>query len=320
MTKIRGQEIRRFLEAISDIKIQGATAVAEATIDALVEYLGTVKMPKNPADWKNLVSLASTLAGVRPTEPLARNLSRWLIYELRKKNKYLGKTDNWYAVVNKLGQELKYVLKEAEAKLSAAGSKLVKNNQIIFTHCHSSLAESILIRAHQQKKKFKVYHTETRPLYQGRITSKHLNRFGIKSVMVADNAAAWLVSNHSGDDIKVSWVLLGADSIAVDGSVMNKVGSFGIALSAYDSGIPLYVASSLLKIDAWGESKIEIRPGGEIWSGAPQGTAIVNYAFDNIPAKYISGIICEFGVIKPAKVFSLVRRNYKSIFTKPGKI
>ncbi|OHA57918.1 MAG: hypothetical protein A2588_03425 [Candidatus Veblenbacteria bacterium RIFOXYD1_FULL_43_11] len=320
MSKIKNSDITRFIQAVSDVKIQGATAVAEATIDALVQYLAVAQIPVRATDWQKFARLADELAQIRPTEPLARNLSRWLIYELKKNFKTQRKPlDNWFSQVNKLGQELKYLLKEADANLSEVGSKLVANNQIIFTHCHSSLAESILIRGRQQHKKFKIYHTETRPLFQGRITSRHLKRAGIPATMVADSAAAWLVSNHSGDEVKVSWVLLGADSIARDGSVINKIGSFAIALAAYDSSIPLYIASSLLKIDALGESKIELRSAAEIWPSAPPGINIVNYAFDRIPAKYIRGIICEFGIIKPNKVLALARQKYKSVFMSANK-
>lgn len=315
MNSISQTKLNRFIQDISDIKIQGATAVADATLNILLELISSSPAPTSKSDWYRLEKLADKFSSLRPTEPMARNLSHWLLFELKKRYyNQKSKQENWVVMAEKLNQESKYLLKEIESNLAQVGERLVRAKQIIFTHCHSSLAESILIRAKRNKKKFKVYHTETRPLYQGRITSRHLRSAGVESVMVADSAAAWLVSKHSGDQIDVSWVLLGADSLSLDGSVINKIGSFAIALSAYDSGIPVYIASSLLKIDAKGNSKIELRAEKEIWPEAPKGTKIVNYAFDRVPAKYISGIITELGVLKPKEVAKVARKKYPWVF------
>ncbi len=294
--------------------------MAEATVNVLIELISSGPAPKSTADWRNLEKTAERLSSLRPTEPMARNLANWIIYELKKRSGGSAKNnENFEATANKLLQESKYLLKEIEANLTEAGEGLVRAKQTIFTHCHSSLAENILIRAQKNKKKFKVYHTETRPLYQGRITSRRLQTAGINSVMVADGVAAWLVSGHSGDDVDVSWVLLGADSISLDGSVINKIGSFAIALSAYDSRIPVYIASTLLKVDAHNKTKIELRAEKELWPEAPAGTRIVNYAFDRIPARYITGIITEFGIIKAKDVSKVTKQHYPWIF-KVGKV
>lgn len=315
MSNYNRTKLNHFIQAVKDVNIQGATDVASSTAEALIQLIFSSPAPVTRSDWQQLENAAHELSRLRPTEPMARNLARWIISELRAHSgKSVRNQDNWYGLSDKLTQEYKYLLKETEANLSAVGSKLVRSGQTIFTHCHSSLAEGVLVRARSQKKKFKVYHTETRPLFQGRITSRHLKIAGIPAVMVADGVAAWLVSDHSGDDVKIDWVLLGADSISPDGSVINKIGSFAIALSAHDSGIPVYIASTLLKIDAHNESRIELRSEKELWPQAPSGTKIVNYAFDRIPSKYITGIISEFGVVKPKQALLVAQRNYPWIF------
>lgn len=305
--------LRNFKKDLLSVHIQGATQVAQTTLQALSHYIKSQKIPTSKADWKSLVDIQEDLANLRPTEPLARNISRWFICELKKQAVDLNKS-SWNRRVEQLVLKLENYLNQAESKLSKAGVSVLASKKIIFTHCHSSLAENILVTAYRSGKRFKVYHAETRPLFQGHITDKNLRRSKIPCVMVADSAAAWLVSNHSGDDVKINLVLLGADSIARDGSVLNKIGSFGIALAAYDSKIPVYIASTLLKVDIKGESKIELRPQQELWPHAPHGTKIINYAFDKVPAKYITGIICEFGIIKPNQVVKLVKQHYPWLF------
>ncbi|MDP3986029.1 MAG: translation initiation factor eIF-2B [Candidatus Veblenbacteria bacterium] len=303
--------LNRFKREVAEVKVQGASAVAVATLEALGHFFISTGAPRNQAAWAQLVQTAQELAAVRPTEPMARNLASWFVAELAARAKAAGDGKfHWQAEVGKLQQELHYRVKEIEAHIARLGSALVRSKQTIFTHCHSSLAEGILVRARQAGKSFMVYHTETRPLFQGRITERHLRRARITSVMVADSAAAWLISNHSGDDVQVDWVLLGADSIGKDGSVMNKIGSFAIALSAYDSGIPLYVAATLLKFDSRSESHIELRPRDELWPGAPKGTQIINYAFDRIPAQYITAYVTEVGLVKPKDFAKAARQQY----------
>lgn len=310
------RNLERFTRDLRALHIQGATAVAHETLRALEEYVRSQTVPRSPHDWKALHTVADEISTIRPTEPLARNLARWYMGKLAgtwHKNIPLG---TWQQKAASCAQDIRYELKEAEARLTANGLKLVKAGDKIFTHCHSSLAERILVGAKQAGKNFAVYHTETRPLYQGHITDERLRQAGINATMVVDSAAAYLVSKHSGDTVDISWVLLGADSIGRDGSVLNKVGSFGIALAAYDSKIPVYVATTLLKFDALHESTIEQRAASEVWSGAPKGTSIVNYAFDRMPAKFISGIVCEFGIVKPAGVARLVASHYPELTLK----
>ncbi len=302
--------LEHFRRELKSVNIQGASAVARATLQAVAEYAAAGQAPVKTAGWRKLRQVGGELARLRPTEPMARNLVHGYLHKLEKDWPSNSRTMEWADYSHRLADEFIYLEREAGGKVSSLGSRLVKTGQIIFTHCHSSLAEGILAAARRNGKSFQVYHTETRPLFQGRITNRRLRQARLPVTMVADSAAAYLVSEHSGDDVKVSWVLLGADSLGRDGSVINKIGSFGIALAAYDSRIPVYVAVTLFKLDWSGETKIEIRSNRELWSGAPRGTRMVNYAFDKIPAKYITGIICEFGVVKPRQVAKLAKRHY----------
>ncbi len=291
----------RFVHEVRTLRYQGASAVAKATLQALAGY-AAMSVPATQPAWRKLAALGEQLAAVRPTEPMARNLVRWFVCELKQRGHPTVSGKAWSQLVREVESEISYRVRGAEAAVVQVGVKLVRPGQVIFTHCHSSVAEGILTAAYGAGKRFTVYHTETRPLFQGHVTHQNLRQALVPTVMVADSAAAFLVSKHSGDDVQVDWVLLGADSLGRDGSSMNKIGSFGIALAAYDSKIPVYVAASLLKLDWFGESRLELRDGSELWPGAPKGTRLLNYAFDRVPARYIRGFITEVGIVRPAQV------------------
>ncbi|MFA4937339.1 MAG: translation initiation factor eIF-2B [Patescibacteria group bacterium] len=299
------KKFNQTIQDIKSIKIQGATAVTRAGLLLLADY--ALFHYQKPNFIKKIKQAAIKLASARPTEPLARNLINYYTNQLIRDYKS-GKLKR--SSVKSSVSRILSLITQAKKKIFNNGTLLIKTGDNIFTHCHSSLTEGILVCAKQKGKKFKVYHTETRPLYQGHITDKHLSQYKIPTVMVVDSAAAFLVSNWSGDDIKINKVILGADSIATDGSVFNKVGSFAIALAAVTSGIPVYIAATLLKLDSDKKSKIEMRDGRELWPQAPKGTKVLNYAFDKIPTRLISGFITEAGIIKPKQVKSVALKFY----------
>jgi len=193
--------------------------------------------------------------------------------------------------------------------MAARGAKLIKNKDKIFTHCHSVTVVNILKNAKKQGKKFHVFNDETRPLFQGRLTSEDLARAGIVNTMVVDATAGFLVSNFSGDEVKINKVIMGCDVILKDNAALNKVGSFNIALAAYTSGIPVYLAGTILKKTNL-KMKATLRDSNEVWPAAPKGLKIINYDFDRIPARMITGYITEFGVIKPREVDKYAKKYY----------
>lgn len=128
--------------------------------------------------------------------------------------------------------------------------------------------------------------------------------------MITDDAAPFFVDNLYESDTHMDMVVIGSDAIKLTGDVYNKVGSFSIALAARHSKIPVYVVGSLLKVDTENTVKIEQRSGQELRADAPKGLKIINYAFDMVPAKFITGIITEYGVIKPKDIKKEVKKRY----------
>jgi ribose 1,5-bisphosphate isomerase len=244
----------RICKDIKDIKIQGATNVAKAAIEAY--FLAPSQKHKDE------------LFKLRPTEPaLFHALS---LVETLPKSKILNH------------------FKEAQEKINKNILKIIKSKFKVYTHCHSTNVVKALIYAKKHNKNFEVYNTETRPLFQGRITSKELAKAGIKVTQFVDSAFHEAISNS---DI----ILIGADAILKDG-VINKVGSASIADLAKLHKKPLYIIA-----DSWKFSRnkiiIEERDFHEVWNKPPKHIKVRDPAFEKVNKKYIRAIISELGIL-----------------------
>jgi len=251
---------RKISKEIKKIKIQGARNIAKAALRAY--FLFPSKESK-----KKLFSL-------RPTEPMMHKVLN------------LAETESYKQIIKHFD--------EAQEKINNYVYKLIKNKEIIFTHCHSTNVIGALIYAKKNRKKFQVYNTETRPLFQGRKTSSELGKVGIQVTQFIDSALRIALIKKQGTK-KVSKVFLGADAITKEG-VINKVGSGAIAQIAYDNNIPVYIIA-----DSWKYTKedisLEQRSLNEIWDKAPKSIKIKNPAFEFVQKKYIKKIISELGVL-----------------------
>lgn len=298
--------LTKTIRDIKNLQIQGATAIAREALQALAIFGRDLRVDGH----KYIVQIdraAAELAAARPTEPLLHNGLSYAKSKLRQ----ASKTDNNFLtmLLEKAVADWLQFIQAAEDMAISKGKQLIKKNYNVFTHCHSSLVENVLVNTWQDKQ-FNVFNTETRPLYQGRITAANLLASGLPVTMVADSAAEFLISKHSGKELMMDMVIIGADSISHKGDVYNKIGSYGIALAAFEAGIPVYIAASALKMDADDKIEVELREENELWRSRPKNLVILNFAFDMIPAKFITGIICEFGIIKPSLLKAKVAKAY----------
>ena len=211
------------LNKIKNVKIQGANAIALASLNTLAKYAQTLKEGNFRENRVKLLSAISQLSLVRPTEPFNQNLLR-SISAIINQNK-ISAAGDFKELITGRCSFLKKLINDNAAKIAVHGSKLVRTGQKIFTHCHSKTVEDIFIKAKKQNKVFSLFNTETRPLFQGRITAKNLLEHKIPVTMVADSAAEFLISETSGKDLMMDLVILGADAILPDGSIINKIGS-----------------------------------------------------------------------------------------------
>ena len=255
-------EFNKILKDIKSIKIQGATNIAKAALKAY--YLIPTKFSKEK------------LLSSRPTEPMMEN-----ILEFAEKGKSMN--------------TLQKILKEKKDKINKSVFNLIKNKDLIFTHCHSTNVVDALIYSKKKGKKFEVYNTETRPLFQGRKTARELKNAKIKVTMFVDSAIGVVLSGEQGNK-KPTKIFLGADVITKKG-VVNKVGSEVIAQIAKTNKIPVYIISNSWKFTKK-KIPLENRKLNEVWDKAPKNIKIKNPAFEFVDKKYISGIVSEFGLQK----------------------
>ncbi len=192
------------------------------------------------------------------------------------------------------------------------GAPLLEGCSGVLTHCNTgSLATGgygtalgMIRRAWEDGTRFRVYACETRPFFQGsRLTAWELDNEGIPVTILVDSAAASLMAGGA-----VQAVVVGADRVAADGSVANKVGTYGLAILAAAHGIPFYVAAPLSTFDPdtirGAEIPIEFRPADEVRfvEGVQVGASTVdvhNPAFDVTPPRYVTAVITERGLVKP---------------------
>jgi methylthioribose-1-phosphate isomerase len=195
---------------------------------------------------------------------------------------------------------------------------LVGDRSRILTHCNTGAlvsagegtAFAIILAAHRAGRVAQLWVDETRPLLQGaRLTAYEAGRAGIAHAVLADSAAASLMAAGA-----VDLVLTGADRIAADGSVANKVGTYGLAVLARHHGVPFVVAAPVSTIDfaAAGPAdiKVEQRPGEEVSSFAglpvaPPGSAAYNPAFDVTDASLVTALVTENGIAQPVNAGTL---------------
>ena len=313
------KELDEIFKDVKALQLQGATSVAKTVIDAVIR--GQEKIIAGSLNKDDFVlrmkEIAKKLAWAQPTETMAQNILGFIIFELQDPE--VKSIDDCKKVFKERTNELRNIIEKNEKEFTKNGLELMKSSikksrsLNILTHCHSSGVRNIL-RAANNNVDFRIFNTETRPVFLGRTTAKKMVDDGIDVTMIIDSAAPFVVSNKSGSKFSVDMVLMGSDAVTLNGAAINKIGSYGISLSAFHEKTPLYIVVSLLKIKKGIynilDIPIEIRSCNEVWENAPKGLDIVNLAFDIIPSEFITGFITEFGILKPEEIKDVVTKNY----------
>ena len=260
----------KVLNDIKTLKIQGAENVAISAVACLKELADRKSSPKV------LLGAAEQLAKTRPTEPCMQNALHYLVKETAEE-------DLWIEVSERAEQALRH-FSDSKRRIAEETNRKIVNGMTIFTHCHSSTIIDCLLLAKKQGKSFNVNVTETRPLFQGRITATELAKAGIPVMFYADAAARFALK-------KADMMLIGADAITADGKVINKIGSELHAIVAQKYDLPVYVCTDSWKFDprsVFGyERELEMRNQKEIWDKPPKGVSVSNFVFERIDPKLI---------------------------------
>jgi ribose 1,5-bisphosphate isomerase len=303
------QAVRVTAERIRKLEVQGARNVAIAAIKALEALAEETSAKTRKEFMKELEEARVMLFASRATEPLMRNAVRWIISQVENSGK--EDVDTLAAVVSLSSSQFLKDLAASKERIAEIGAKRIRDGMVVFTHCHSSTVTHLLSKAKEDGKRFEVVCTETRPVFQGRITAKEMLAIAVKTTFIVDSAARSFMRDA---DI----VIVGADAITSEGNVVNKIGTGTIALLAQEARKPFYVVAELLKFDpatVCGDyEKIEERSPDEVWKDAPEKLTVRNPAFDVTRRDFIHGVICEEGIIPPHSVKEVMHRKYPWIF------
>jgi len=295
--------------AIRDLKVRGAPAIGAAAAFALV--LGAREALGSPHFRERVREVAAELVATRPT---AVNL-KWAVDRLLARLAALPAGTGDRELVEALAAEAQAVFAGDVAgnrRLGAWGQTLIPPGARILTHCNAGAlatagygtALGVIRAAVEAGKKVTVYADETRPLLQGaRLTAWEMVALGVETVLVTDSMAGWLMARGM-----IDLVLVGADRIAANGDVANKIGTYALAVLAAAHGLPFYVAAPVSTLDlslaSGGLIPIEERPAEEVTGfrgqrTAPAGVRVFNPAFDVTPARLVTAVITDRGVVHP---------------------
>ena len=311
-----GELVRRDLRTVDDVcdaiatlSVRGAPAIGIAAamglVVALVPHASGTRAEFDSA----LTSLSERIGAVRPT---AVNLS-WAMHRMRAAARCTPGTGA--EILAELRAEATRVLEEDRAMCRSIGEHglaLLPDGARVLTHCNAGAlatggigtALAPVYLAAEQGRGVRVYADETRPLLQGsRLTAWELTQAGIDVTILADSMAATLMRDGA-----VDLVIVGADRIAANGDVANKIGTYGLAIAARHHRIPFYVAAPWSTVDCatstGADITIEHRHPDELRGShgsatAPATVAVYNPAFDVTPADLITAIITDRGVVRP---------------------
>ncbi|HEX7117175.1 MAG TPA: S-methyl-5-thioribose-1-phosphate isomerase [Longimicrobiales bacterium] len=308
--RLRLESADAVAEAIRALRVRGAPAIGIAAAMGLaVESARHVALPADAFRAR----LEETVERLRATRPTAVNLS-WALERMRVRiDRSIGRPPE--EIVWGLYEEANAILVEDRGmcrRIGEIGLEVLPEGEVsVLTHCNAGAlatggmgtALAPVYVAHALGRAVRVYVGETRPLLQGsRLTAWELERAGIPVTVVADTVVATLMRER-----RVDVVLTGADRIAANGDVANKIGTYGLAVLARHHGIPFYVAAPLSTLDpetpTGREIPIEERDGDEVRRGfgrltAPASVPVYAPAFDVTPAELVTGIVTDRGVLR----------------------
>jgi len=311
-------DYRQVVAAIRDMVVRGAPAIGvSAAMGLALEALQSTARDRL-ALLRDLESAAKELRSARPT---AVNLG-WALDRMMRRatDSSFNSTDEMRAALVAEAQKIAEEDVAVNKRMGANGASLIHNGDTILHHCNTGGLAAVdygtalgAIRcAHEQGKRVHVLVDETRPRLQGaRLTTWELQQWGIPFTLIVDNAAGHFLRKGY-----VNLVMFGADRIARNGDVANKIGTYKLAVVARENGVPVYPVAPTSTVDLSlpdGDAiPIEERDPREVTDIggvriAPEGVAVANPAFDVTPYRYVTGIVTENGIAYPPFEVSLSR-------------
>ncbi|HEX6231062.1 MAG TPA: S-methyl-5-thioribose-1-phosphate isomerase [Actinomycetota bacterium] len=311
-TYLECRSVPEVAEAIRGLAVRGAPAIGVAAAFGMALAAATSTARGTNALFRELNRAGDLLRSTRPT---AVNLG-WAVDRMLEVAR--GECCTVGATHQRVHEAMvaEALAIEAEDRaacdaMGALGADLVPADANVLTHCNTGMlctagigtALGVVIAAHRAGKRVHVWVDETRPVWQGaRLTAWELRRLGIAMTLIADGAAASLMA-----DAKVDLVVVGADRVAANGDVANKIGTYGLAVLAHHHRVPFYVVAPTSSVDlstpTGADIAIEQRDPAEVTYplGLPvaeEGTPAANPAFDVTPAELVTALVTERGIVR----------------------
>ncbi len=284
---------------IKSMEIRGAGRIGRAAALALKYFAEDFEGDKEEFK-KELEKVKEYLLSTRPTAVSLRNAVYYVVNRSRGKS-----VEELRESVIKNAEDFIKRSEKALEIIGKYGAGRIPEGATILTHCNSSAALQCIIQAHRDGKDIRVFNTETRPWLQGHITARTLAKEGIDVTMIVDSAVRYFMR-----DIDI--VVVGADTIASNGAVINKIGTSQIALIAHEARVPFIVCAETYKFSpetVIGKLvKIEERDPREIANPEEfPGVKFRNPVFDATPPEYVDAIVTEKGVISPYLAYEIIK-------------
>jgi len=291
-------EVLASWEAIRSMKIRGAGRIAREAAAALAGAADAFSGRDAREFLDYMERVAAFMREARPTAVSLPNAISFVMRRLRDARP--ADVDAGRAIVKAAAREFIEYSSRAVDAIGELGARRLRNGDVVMTHCHSSAAAAVLSEARRAGKINRVYVKETRPRLQGLTAARILGEAGLDVVLIPDSAVRYFMKD-------VDRVIVGADAVAANGAVVNKIGTSVVALAAKEARVNFYVAAETYKFSPKtivGELvPIEFRDPAEVagkgWVADHPGIEVMNPAFDVTPAEYIDAIITERGVMSP---------------------
>ena len=290
--------------SIKDMEIRGAGRIARAAVESLADYARNLDVSDPETFKQEMQRAADILTATRPTAVSLPNAVRSVMRALDSFESVEAGRD---AVLARAAEFVDHS-EHAIERIAEIGARHISDGDVLMTHCNSEAALSCILEAHRQGKEIEVYATEVRPRGQGLITIRTLNDAGIRTNYIVDSAVRYFIND-------VDLVVVGADAIAVNGAVVNKIGTAQIAHAAHEARTNVIVAAETYKfaprtilgelIEIEERDPYEVLPREEV-ERLPF-VRVRNPAFDVTPAEYVDLIVTEQGVIPPGLAFTVIR-------------
>ncbi|MGP8331418.1 MAG: ribose 1,5-bisphosphate isomerase [Methanosarcinaceae archaeon] len=295
-------QLKDTADKITRMEIRGAGRIAKAAALALRDYAESLEVDSIGEFSRHIENAAKLLVDTRPTAVSLPNAVR-LTTQYISSDVYEAKEE----IINNAERFIRQA-NDALWKIGEIGARRIRDGDVIMTHCNSNAALFVITTAFRQGKDISVIATETRPRRQGLLTSKHLLDYGIPTTLIVDSAVRYCMK-------KVDTVIVGADAIAVNGALVNKIGTSQLALAAHEARTNFLIAAETYKFSPntiLGEFiEIEERSIDEVidldtLTGLSK-LNVLNPAFDITPPKYIDLIITDVGAVPPGMAYTIIK-------------